>query len=424
MAAEVSVIIPVLNNWELTQGCLRSLARHREGAELEVIVVDNGSADATAAELPALGSALFGDAFKSLRNERNRNFGPACNQGAAAASGAYLFFLNNDTLLSPGWLPPLLKALREEQGLGAAGPLLLYPDHTVQHLGVVFGTRSVRHLYQGYPRGHPLVGKRRLCQALTGAALLLPRELFAALGGFYEEYRNGFEDVDLCLRLGALGYKLRCLSEAVIFHLESRSQGRSAHERRNSALLTRRCLHLRVTDAHLHALRDGLQPVLNDFLDFSILLSHKDSAALLAEALSLPSAQRQGHIEATLAAQPGWLEGALHMRRLAEQNNDAPLALRYADMAMERHFVKDNAAAVLRLAKILGRQDILSKLEPQWEKLSPARLGAIHAACRRAAAAAQDALLLRLLEAKAGEWADNSAAAPAAAQHGEGLQNG
>ena len=201
---QVSIIIPVFNKWELTRNCLESLRTHTP-EDVEVIVADNASSDDTVTELDRLGSALFGPRFRSIRNAENINFGPACNAGARAAAAPLLLFLNNDTLLTPCWLAPLLKAL-ERPGTGAVGPLLLYADRTVQHLGITFSIAgTVSHLYRGFPEDHPVVGRKRQLQAITAAALLLRKDLFFEAGAFYPEYLNGFEDVELCARIRQLG---------------------------------------------------------------------------------------------------------------------------------------------------------------------------------------------------------------------------
>ena len=106
----VSVIIPAWNLWQMTAACLRSLATHSAGQDLEVLVVDNGSTDATVGELEPLGQSLWGAGFKALRLPENLGFAKACNLGAHAAAGDLLFFLNNDTTCTPGWLPPLRAA--------------------------------------------------------------------------------------------------------------------------------------------------------------------------------------------------------------------------------------------------------------------------------------------------------------------------
>ena len=97
----VSVIIPAWNLWEMTAACLRSLAECSIGEDLEVLVVDNGSTDATTRELEPLGQRLWGADFRALRLPENLGFAKACNLGARAADGDLLFFLNNDTTCTP-----------------------------------------------------------------------------------------------------------------------------------------------------------------------------------------------------------------------------------------------------------------------------------------------------------------------------------
>ncbi|MDR2123383.1 MAG: glycosyltransferase [Desulfovibrio sp.] len=282
---QVSVVIPVFNGWEMTRDCLNSLRGHTAGADYEVVVADNGSGDATATELEPLGRALFGERFRLLRFPENRNFGPACNAGARAAAAPLLFFLNNDTLLTPGWLPPLVQALNDDSSLGGVGPLLLYPGDTVQHLGISFALRTVAHLYSRFPADHPAVRRRRKLQALTAAALLLPKKVFFDAGAFYEEYRNGYEDVDLCLQIRyRLGFSLSCIPESAVVHLESRSAGRRDGEDANSALLTRRCGGTFIPDRHLHGVKDGFEPFISDDFDIRLRMKAADEDALEAEA--------------------------------------------------------------------------------------------------------------------------------------------
>lgn len=94
---KVAVIIPVFNQWALTAGCLRSLREHTQRDDVQVIVVDNGSADETAAACGPMGKELFGERFEHVRLEKNINFGPGCNLGASRADADFLFFLNNST---------------------------------------------------------------------------------------------------------------------------------------------------------------------------------------------------------------------------------------------------------------------------------------------------------------------------------------
>ena len=169
----VSVIIPVWNLWDMTEACLRSLAAHSAGENMQVVVVDNHSTDATATELVPLGESLFGASFKAVRMSENVGFARGCNAGARAADGDLLFFLNNDTTLTPRWLPPLREAMADPK-VGAVGPLLLYPDGTVQHCGIyVTPFNTVGHLYEHLPGTFAAARKNHPLQAITGAAIML-----------------------------------------------------------------------------------------------------------------------------------------------------------------------------------------------------------------------------------------------------------
>ena len=266
-AARVSVIIPAWNLWDMTAACLRSLAEHTHGENIEVVVVDNGSTDATATELDPLGKALFGSDFRPVRLPENQGFAKGCNAGAAASDGELLFFLNNDTTMTPGWLPPLRQAL-EQPRVGAVGPLLLYPNGTVQHCGIYFTPfMAVGHLYEGFPGGHAAPRKKRPLQAITGAALLLRKSVFMDCGGFYEEYRNGFEDMDLCCALRARGHKLAVEGGSVIVHHTSQTPGRFDHNTFNGALLMRRHGSSLKPDLHTLVALDGYELVMGPDLD-------------------------------------------------------------------------------------------------------------------------------------------------------------
>lgn len=237
-----SIVIPVFNKWELTSDCLRSLAQHTAGEDFAVVVADNASTDETPQACPALGAALFGNRFHYLRLERNRNFGPACNAGAAVVRSEFLLFLNNDTLATDNWLPPLLEAMRNDDSLAGVGPLLLYPDGTVQHLGIAIAPAGecIWHLYKNLPAEHPLVQRRRRFSAITGAALLVPYRLFHRVGGFFPNYANGFEDVDLGFTLTRSGSAMSVIPESRVIHLESQTPARNAHDLANSRLMRRR----------------------------------------------------------------------------------------------------------------------------------------------------------------------------------------
>ncbi len=326
----LTVIIPVFNNWQLTHDCLRSLAEHSPPEiGMRVIVADNGSSDATAAQCPVLGRGLFGDRFTHLRFEQNRNFGPACNAAARLAGTDLLFFLNNDTLLTPGWLPPLFRLLDTEPGILGVGPLLTYANGLVQHLGISFwpaGSR-VAHLYALLPASHPLAQKRRRFRALTAAALLLSRSAFLAAGGFFEEYVNGFEDVDLCLRLCRDGGRMSVEPRSRVIHLEGQSRGRNVSEGNNSLLLRSRWDLAPLADLAAFARDDGYLLRVDANGQIIFVPRPEPRLELLNELRSRPGAD-VAFFRAVQDKEPFWDEGYTLMASLLESAGLREEALR------------------------------------------------------------------------------------------------
>lgn len=242
-----SVIVPVYNNCFYTRLCLEALAKARTGSPpYELILVDNGSIDDTASVL----AQFSADLSSVIRNQANLGFAAAANQGAAVARGEYLVFLNNDVMVEAGWLGALVAAAREDGEVGAVGARLLYPDGTIQHAGVVFGPdRHPHHAFAGYPGDWPGALTARDYQAVTGACLLVGKELFLSLGGFDESYSNSFEDVDLCLKIRRSGRRVLYCSQAVAYHFESSTPGRFLRDDRNLSLLLSRWGEAIVSDA-------------------------------------------------------------------------------------------------------------------------------------------------------------------------------
>jgi GT2 family glycosyltransferase len=255
----VSIVIPVHNKAALTRQCLNMLlAESTPGIDRVIVVVDDGSIDQTPEVL-----AAYGDNVRSVRHERATGFAGACNAGAATAAGDTILFLNNDTLPQPGWLEAMAGHLAAHPAAAAVGAKLLFPNRTIQHAGVVFGlNRYPNHIYAGFPADHPGTQTSRPFQAVTAACMLIRRDAWTAMGGFDRAFVNGWEDVDLCLRLGEAGYEIRYCAEAVVYHLESATRDlRAPQERANRAEYERRWLHkVRPDDfSYFHA--DGLVEV-------------------------------------------------------------------------------------------------------------------------------------------------------------------
>ena len=224
-----SIVIPVYGSAPLTSRCLEILLHQPLGVSAEIIVVDDASTDETPrllAELVAQGAPL-----RLITHEVNTGFAKACNDGAAKATGDYVVFLNNDTEPQPGWLQALVRYADDHPAAAAVGSKLLFPDGTTQHAGVVIGQdRNPHHIYAGFPGNHPAVDRSRAFQIVTAACMLVRRDRFDEMVGFDTAYRNGHEDVDLCLRLGAAGHEIHYCHESVVVHLESASRGRRSAE--------------------------------------------------------------------------------------------------------------------------------------------------------------------------------------------------
>lgn len=225
-AFKTSVIIPVFNNVEFTFQCLRSLLREVRGEETEVIVVNNGSADETREVL-----SHFGCLVRVIDNETNRGFVDACNQGAEMARGRFLVFLNNDTVVLPGWLDALVETAERDPRAGAVGSMFLCPDGRLQEAGAILWSNGET-LHYGLcksPEDRRFAFAREV-DYCSGASLLVRRELFERLGGFDRRYAPAYyEDADLCMGIRSLGYRVVYQPLSRLVHYEGATAGREPH---------------------------------------------------------------------------------------------------------------------------------------------------------------------------------------------------
>jgi GT2 family glycosyltransferase/glycosyltransferase involved in cell wall biosynthesis len=220
-APRCSVVIPVHNRASLTRQCLNTLFGDAPpAAAFDVIVVDDGSTDGTS-ELLRRYSRV-----RTIRHDQPRGFARAVNAGAAKGSSEYLLFLNNDTIPEHGWLDALVAYADGNERVAVVGSKLLYPNDTIQHAGIVITQeRLPRHIYLGFPGDHPATEKSRQFRAVTAACALYRRDVFESCDGFDEAFANGYEDVDLCLRIGGRGHDIHYCHESVLVHLEKATRG-------------------------------------------------------------------------------------------------------------------------------------------------------------------------------------------------------
>jgi len=231
----VSVIVPLYNRLDLTQEFHESLPRTLP-ADLawELIYVDDGSTDGTRAWLGALPPPA-----RAILNERNLGYAASNNRGARAATGEFLVLLNNDLVLTRGWLEPMLAAFERFPWAGLIGNIQRDAcTGALDHAGVFINGKGKPEHDRTLPRLHRLRAYKKV-MALTGACVLVRRQTYLDLGGFDEQYVNGCEDIDLCLRAHLAGHRHYLALRSVIGHHISASRGQQLRDEENCFRLTR-----------------------------------------------------------------------------------------------------------------------------------------------------------------------------------------
>jgi len=229
----VSIIIPTKDKVEFLKPCVLSILEKTDYPNIEIIILDTGSKESVMFE--------FYDEIRS--NEKIRtidypikefNFAEANTWTAEKAKGEYLLFLNNDTeVVNAEWLSSMMEYAQFEN-VGAVGPKLLFPNNTVQHMGIAIGLRGgASHAGILFPEwqlmGFPFLHAKdvaRNVSAVTGACLLMRKKLFEKVGGFDKTFKIAFNDTDLCLKLEKLGYEIVYTPYAKLLHYESVTFGR------------------------------------------------------------------------------------------------------------------------------------------------------------------------------------------------------
>lgn len=234
----VSIVIPSKDNPAVLSTCIHSLLENTDGLDtvfdIEILVVDNGSCDENRARIEKMREQLQEKyRFHYVYEQVPFNFSHMCNIGAKQASSDYILFLNDDIeIRDSSWLVKMMyQAVKP--GVGAVGAKLLYPDgECIQHAGITnihlgpahklqFASDKQMH-YMGY----------NYCTvnvlAVTGACLLVRKEVFKEVGGFDENLQVSFNDVEICFRLYSLGYRNVCCNNTYLYHHESLSRGSDA----------------------------------------------------------------------------------------------------------------------------------------------------------------------------------------------------
>ena len=226
----VSIIIPTKNLGDVLDKCLSSIYEKTEYPNYEVLVIDNGSTESRTQQVIDNWKIKEPHRFRCERLDIPFNYSKINNYAVERAKGEYLLFLNNDTeVLTPDWIEAMVEQA-QRPCIGAVGALLLYPDNTIQHAGVVAGLGGVgghshKHFQAGSVGYFNHINTVNNFSAITAACLMCRRNVFEEVGGFEEDLAVAFNDVDFCFKLVSEGYKNIYLPHVVLYHYESKSRG-------------------------------------------------------------------------------------------------------------------------------------------------------------------------------------------------------
>lgn len=250
----VSIVIPTRDGLSMLSACIESIRARTSYENYEILVVDNGSSKPeTLRYLEALQAS---GTARVLRYDRPFNYSAINNFAAGRAEGSVLALVNNDVeVISPDWLTEMV-SWAVQPDVGCVGAMLYYSDDTIQHAGVVLGIGGMAdHAHLKAPRGTPgYQGRARQVNnysAVTGACLVVRRRVYEEVGGLNEaDLAVAFNDVDLCLKVGAAGYRNVWTPFAELYHHESQSRGRDDTPEKRGRYL-REVAYMRRTWAHV-----------------------------------------------------------------------------------------------------------------------------------------------------------------------------
>ena len=225
---KVSVIVPTRDKLELLKPCVESVLARTTYTNFELVIVNNESANPKT--LDFLDRISADQRVRTIYYPGPYNFSAINNFALQNIDQEYACLLNNDTeVLEGAWLEEMMR-YAVKPSVGAVGAKLLYADHTIQHAGVVVGLgEAAGHAHRGLPVDNPGYFRQphasQYISAVTAACLVIEVRKFFSVGGLDETLAVAFNDVDLCLKLQAAGFRNVYVPHAVLIHHESKTRG-------------------------------------------------------------------------------------------------------------------------------------------------------------------------------------------------------
>ncbi len=221
--SKISIVIPTRDKADLLRSCLATVKKSTADLDIELVIVDNDSVETKSKELF---EELKSQGAVVLKYPGSFNYSAICNLAAHHATGDYLCFLNNDTeAISPEWLSSMV-AHASQPTVGLVGAVLLYPDQTLQHMGISLGMAGgiAGHPYRGKSTQECLPENCFEVSGVTFACAVISRTKFDSLGGLDEKFPVGFNDVDISIRSSASGLHNVLCTKSILTHAESQSR--------------------------------------------------------------------------------------------------------------------------------------------------------------------------------------------------------